>query len=589
MELVSQVSPGQETQKNQALSKAKSFFSQWRSLSSDNRSVLQIALLAGVIAATIVIILWTATENYVPLYGKQELYDQASILELLEQEETLYRLDQNSGQILVPENKLAQVRMGLAARGVKMNLPTGMDGLDGKTGLGISQFMESMRYRHALEGELARSIITMDAIRSARVHLALPKRTLFIGRNEEQPTASVMLDLQAGRNLEQGQVEAIVNLVASSLTGMKPGSVSVIDQSGRLLSLSIGDAKSNGRVAMQQVDYKQALESRIQQRASDIIYPLVGADNFRIQVTADLDFSEIEETIETINPETVVSKENIREQSTKDGLAFGVPGSLTNLPPVKPAADDNTGETGQENSETAQDNSTLTQRNESSKEYFVGRTITHKKHQHGRINQLSVSVILNNKVASTENGWSEAELAQMATSIENAIGINRQRGDQFNISGFNFVVQPTVITAPEIQWWQEAVWQEYVRYIVGAILGLALILMGVRPLVKHLIQLQSVSPQSDSDLFEQRNANQMQENHENSEPYHENSVGLMDDSNIDSNTAAKPQVKVPELPAPGSEFSVQLAHLQLLADKETVRVADVIKNWVNTSERGLHE
>ncbi|WDE14360.1 flagellar M-ring protein FliF [Thalassomonas haliotis] len=571
------------------MDKAKSFFSHWRTLSGDNRAVLQIALLAGVIAATIVIILWTANENYVPLYGKQELYDQASILELLEQEETLYRLDQNSGQILVPEQHLAQIRMGLAARGVKMNLPSGMDGLDGKTGLGISQFMESMRYRHALEGELARSIITMDAIRSARVHLALPKRTLFIGRNEEKPTASVMLDLQAGRHLEQGQVEAIVNLVANSLPGMKPEGVSVVDQSGRLLSLGLGDAQSSGRVAMQQVDYKQALEARIQQRASDIIYPLVGADNFRIQVTADLDFSEIEETVETVNPDTVVSKENIREQTTKDMLAFGVPGSLTNQPPIKPDADS---ETQEGNSENKQDNNKISQRNESSKEYQVGRSVIHKKHQQGRIEQLSVSVILNNKVAGGENGWSETELAQIATSVEKAIGINKQRGDQFNISGFNFVVEPQIVTAPEVQWWQQSVWQEYLRYLVGAILGLALIFMGVRPLVRHLIQLQSVPAERSGDVYEQRKASQQDSQHypeQTDEQQEENGVALMDDTNMDGTVEAKAQVKVPELPAPGSEFSVQLAHLQLLADKETVRVAEVLKNWVNTGDRGLHE
>ncbi|WDE08438.1 flagellar M-ring protein FliF [Thalassomonas viridans] len=570
------------------MDKAKSFFSQWRTLSGDNRAVLQIALLAGVIAATIVIILWTANENYVPLYGKQELYDQASILELLEQEETLYRLDQNSGQILVPEQQLAQVRMSLAARGVKMNLPSGMDGLDGKTGLGISQFMESMRYRHALEGELARSIITMDAIRSARVHLALPKRTLFIGRNEEKPTASVMLDLQAGRHLERGQVEAIVNLVANSLPGMKPESVSVVDQSGRLLSLGLGDAQSSGRVAMQQVDYKQSLEARIQQRASDIIYPLVGADNFRIQVTADLDFSEIEETVETVSPDTVVSKENIREQTTKDVLAFGVPGSLTNLPPVKADSDDQSEEA---DSETKQDSNSISQRNESSKEYQVGRSVMHKKHQQGRINQLSVSVILNNKVAGGENGWTETELAQIANSVEKAIGINKARGDQFTISGFNFVVEPQVVTAPQVQWWQQSVWQEYLRYLVGAVLGLALIFMGVRPLVRHLIQLQSAPAERAGEVFEQRKAGQQdgQAYQEEPDEQQQSSVALMDDSNMDGSSEAKAQVKVPELPAPGSEFSVQLAHLQLLADKETVRVAEVLKNWVNTGDRGLHE
>ncbi len=576
MELVSQPNVQSSTQPNlaSAKTKAQSIFSYWRSLSSDNRSVLQIALLAGIIATIIVVILWTSSQNFVPLYGNQELYDKANILELLEQEETLYRLDGSSGQILVPESALAATRMSLAARGVKVNLPTGMENLNNSSGLGTSQFMESMRYRHALEGELARSIITMKSIRSARVHLAIPKRTLFIGRNEEQPTASVMLDLKAGQALENGQVEAIVNLVAGSLPGMKPESVTVVDQSGRLLSLSISDSTKGARMSMQQADYRKSVEERIRARASDIIYPLVGMDNFRIQVTADLDFNEVEETLENFSPESVIAKENGTEQTSSDFLAMGVPGSLTNQPPVKPAQAGD-----EEQSLAGQDNKTLSKRNQFNREYSVGRSIIHKKYQQGRISQLSVSVILNNNAASGENGWTPTELAQIGTSVKNALGIKEQRGDAFNISGFNFIVEPQVITAPEVKWWQEPVWQEYLRYIVGALLGLALILFGVRPLVKHLVVLQSNEEKdaqlsiADASIINDELVQEQQ---------------LADDALAVNNALAsneKVATKIPDLPAPGSEFSVQLTHLQLLADKETVRVAEVLKNWVNNSER----
>ncbi|WP_440875238.1 flagellar basal-body MS-ring/collar protein FliF [Thalassotalea sp. PLHSN55] len=581
MELVSQpdVQPGSVSKVDNAKVKAQSIFSQWRSMSSDNRSVLQIALLAGIIATIIVVILWTSSQNFVPLYGNQELYDKANILELLEQEETVYKLDASSGQILVPENSLAAVRMALAARGVKVNLPTGMENLNANSGLGTSQFMESMRYRHALEGELARSIITMQSIRSARVHLAIPKRTLFIGRNEEKPTASVMLDLKAGQSLEDGQVEAIVNLVAGSLSGMKPENVTVVDQSGRLLSLSISDASNGARMSMQQADYRKAVEERIRERASDIIYPLVGMDNFRIQVTADLDFNEVEETLENFNPNTVIAKENGQEQTSSDFMALGVPGSLTNQPPVKPALGDE-----EEAAAAAQDNKTLSKRNQFNREYSVGRSIIHKKYQQGRISQLSVSVILNNKAASGENGWSQTELAQIGASIKNAVGIKEQRGDAFNISGFNFIVAPQVINAPEVKWWQEPVWQEYLRYIVGALLGLALILFGVRPLVKHLISLQSHNSNDEQlniahDPIAENSATEAALAHENT---------VLSEAEIAAEELAAKQKaasKIPDLPAPGSEFSVQLTHLQLLADKETVRVAQVLKNWVNNSER----
>lgn len=580
VELVSQpmmqpsVQPASATLKT----KVQSILGYWRSFSSDNRSVLHIALLAGIIAATIVVILWSSSQNYVPLYGNQELYDKANILELLEQEESAYRLDGSSGQILVLEKELAATRMALAARGVKINLPLGMAGLDGTSGLSTSQFMESMRYRHALEGELARTIITMKSIRSARVHLAIPKRTLFIGRHEEKPTAAVMLDLQPGTSLNTGQVEGIVNIVAGSLSGMKAENVTVVDQSGRLLSLSIGDATKGVRMSMQQADYLKALEDRIRQRASDIIYPIVGLDNFRIQVTADLNFNEIEETLESYNPDTVIVRENGQQQSSSGVNAMGVPGSLTNIPPVKPA-------TANEEAATtdSQADKTLLKRNDFNREYSVGRTVTHKKYQQGRINQLSVSVILNNKAASSDSGWTPAELAQIGASVKNAIGLQAQRGDQFNISGFAFAIAPQVITAPDIQWWQQAVWQEYLRYIVGALLGLALIIFGVRPLVKHLIFMQTKQEQQDNPL-------QLSTEH-NDALDTDNSQALTDKlgtaTNRDELVNTVPVASnIPELPAPGSEFSVQLSHLQLLADKETVRVTEVLKNWINSSERG---
>ncbi|MGL5285716.1 MAG: hypothetical protein ACRC8D_06215, partial [Aeromonas sp.] len=146
----------------------------WRQQSGDNRSVLVIALLAALVAASIVVILWTASQSYVPLYGRQEMYDTANILEMLEKDQVPFKLDTGTGQVLVPENQLAQVRIKLAAHGVRAAMPAGMEGLDGKVGLGTSEFMESMRYRNALEGELARTIIGLDGVRSARVHLAIP-------------------------------------------------------------------------------------------------------------------------------------------------------------------------------------------------------------------------------------------------------------------------------------------------------------------------------------------------------------------------------------------------------------------------------
>jgi len=532
-----------------------------------------IVLLASVIAAVIVASLWTA-EPFVPLYGKQEMYDKANILELLEQQKADFQLDSESGQILVLKSQLAKLRMELATLGVKKNIPTGMDGLQEKMGLGTSQFMESKSYRFALEGELALSIMSIDAVRNARVHLALPKRTLFVGRNEEQASASVMLDLQPGQELTQGQVTAIVNLVASSITNMKAQSISIVDQAGRLLTLSGTESSNRGQVATQQVTFKNDLEARLIRRIRELLYPLVGAENFRIQLTADLDFDEVEETLETVNPETVLSKENIREQISGDVSAVGVPGSLSNLPPIQKATEDNQAA----GAETETPNpSMVTKRNDYSKEYVVGRSVMHKKYEFGRINNLSVSVILNNKVALGTDGWTDEELAKIAVTIKNAVGVIARRGDQFSISGYDFIVEPKAVIE-ELPWWQMPVIQTYLRYLVIMILGIALIMLVIRPLIKHVISQPVKSEVDMNSLIE--SANDIGSNNVATET----KPNEFSEQNNIVNMAELTSVEVPALPAPGSEFSVQLNHLQVLADKEAVRVAEVLKGWIKSNE-----
>lgn len=369
----------------------------WRTLSRDNKSILTIALLAAVVAATIVVILWTSSKNYVPLYGKQELYDTANIMEMLEKEQVPFRLEKSSGQILVPESQLAHVRMALAARGVRAAMPAGLEGLDNVTGLGTSEFMEGARYRHALEGELARTIISLDAVRSARVHLAIPKRTLFVGRDEEKPSASVMLDLQPGQSMEPGQVEAIANLVAGSISGMKPGAVTVVDQAGQLLSAELGDKAGFGKQSVQQMEYVRKLEQYIRQRANDMLYPMLGTGNFRVQIAADVNFNAVEETQQQLDPNGVVTKESNKSDKTIDALALGIPGALSNRPPETAPQTDQAATEENKAQEPAK-NDTRTERQEVSKQYENSRTIVHTRYQQGRLERMNVSILLNQQI-----------------------------------------------------------------------------------------------------------------------------------------------------------------------------------------------
>ncbi|WP_180349426.1 lateral flagellar M-ring protein FliFL [Aeromonas veronii] len=556
----------------------------WRTLSRDNKSILTIALLAAIVAGTIVVILWTSSKNYVPLYGKQELYDTANIMEMLEKEQVPFRLEKSTGQVLVPENQLAHVRMALAARGVRAAMPSGLEGLDNVTGLGTSEFMEGARYRHALEGELARTIIALDAVRSARVHLAIPKRTLFVGRDEEKPSASVMLDMQPGQSIEAGQVEAIANLVAGSISGMKPGAVTVVDQSGQLLSAELGDKVGFGKQSVQQMEYVRKLEQYIRQRANDMLYPMLGSTNFKVQIAADVNFNAVEETQQQLDPQGVVTQESNKSDKTIDALAMGIPGALSNRPPETAAKDEKAGaDKGNANANTAtQQNDTRTERQEISKQYENSRTIVHTRYQQGRLERINVSILLNQQIA-PEGGWSAEQLTQIRQMVERAVGFDETRGDQISLQAFDFngAVQ---VAAPESSWWETPYWQDSLRYLVGGLLGLTLVFFGIRPLVKHLVRTQ------------QQPDMEMSETEEGLEP----TVGLSMRSDdlqppvtlssglIHADNEIEPQftsLDLDSLPEPGSELEVQLKHLQLLVEKDTARVAEVFKAWVSGNEQ----
>lgn len=558
----------------------------WRTLSRDNKSILTIALLAAVVAATIVVILWTSSKNYVPLYGKQELYDTANIMEMLEKEQVPFRLEKSSGQILVPESQLAHIRMALAARGVRAAMPSGLEGLDNVTGLGTSEFMEGARYRHALEGELARTIISLDAVRSARVHLAIPKRTLFVGRDEEKPSASVMLDLQPGQTMEPGQVEAIANLVAGSISGMKPGAVTVVDQSGQLLSAELGDKAGFGKQSVQQMEYVRKLEQYIRQRASDMLSPMLGTGNFRVQIAADVNFNAVEETQQQLDPNAVVTRESNKSDKTIDALALGIPGALSNRPPETAPKTDQAATEGNAAQEPAK-NDTRTERQEVSRQYESSRTIVHTRYQQGRLEKMNVSILLNQQSAPKE-GWSPEQLEQIRQMVERSVGFDGTRGDQISLQVFDFT-GAVPVEPPASSWLETPYWQDSLRYLVGGLLGLTLVFFGIRPLVKHLVRTQQY-PDTDA----------AQEPDEEQEPTMGLSMRREGDGELEESATGKslsqpqsefrlePQfssLDLEALPEPGSELEVQLKHLQLLVDKDTARVAEVVRQWVSGNEQ----
>lgn len=534
--------------------------------SSSQRNLVLSAVLAAIVAALIVVALWSSSQSFRPLYGQQEQFDVGDIVSVLEAESISYRLQEQNGQVLVPEGEVARVRMLLAAKGIKAKLPTGLDSLQEDSSLGTSQFMETARYRHGLEGELVRTIIALNAVSNARVHLAIPRQTLFVRQNGEAPSASVMLELKAGEDLKPEQVEAIINLVVGSVTGMKPEFVSVIDQYGRLLSADVASGDS-GKVNAKYLDYQKNLEKQVIQRAADMLTPIVGPSNFRVQVAADMDFSRVEETQEILDNTPVVQNEHTVQNNSIDQIALGIPGSLSNQPPV-------TGE------KPTQDSQNSNARSEINRQYAVGSSVRRTQYQQGQVKKLNVSVLLNSAAAPNGTAWSDQEKTEISAMLMDAVGISAARGDSLSLMSFNFT--PIEIEAPpSIPWWQDPTVQQPLRYVIGGLLGMAMIVFVLRPLIMHLTgadrrsQELEFAPPQEEPYYENLQTREERER-EDALNRRLEEKGIKASSGLD--------VSSDMLPPPGSPLEIQLKHLQLIANEEPERVAEVLKQWVNVNE-----
>ncbi|ABE56934.1 flagellar M-ring protein FliF [Shewanella denitrificans OS217] len=535
----------------------------WRRFTQGDKQVMVLALLATVVASVIVIMLWTASQGYRPLYGSQENVETSQVIEVLEAEGIYYRIESHTGLVLVADDQLGKARMLLAARGVKAKVPSGMDELDSSS-LGTSQFMEQAKYRHGLEGELARSIMSLKNVRSARVHLAIPKRSLFIRQTPELPTASVMLQLSPGAELSQSQVEAVVNLVAGSVTGMETSGVKIVDQEGRFLSANINEDQDMTQARDRQITYTRELEQNLMHNASSMLEAILGPNNFQVKIAAKVNFNQIEETKEALDPQSVLVQERTSSDDKNAALAQGIPGALSNQPPQAAEGD-------------KKDN-TRNLRQEANRQFDVGRSVRHIRYQQMQLENISVSVLVNNTVA-TGLTTDDAELTKLGSMVKDAIGFSSERGDSFSINAFAFSV-PTVAEFEPLPWWQVEDYQAYLRYLIGGLLGLGLILFVLRPLVSHL-------------TFTAKHVD-----NETREPETINLAKSAESTTAESNTTTRAAISQGHsaekstaewlgglnLPEPGSPLTVQMEHLGMLANQEPARVAEVLAHWIGDKD-----
>jgi flagellar M-ring protein FliF len=452
--------------------------------------VRQIGLMVGLAASVAIgfaVVLWSQTPDYRVLFSNLGYSDANEVIEQLKLYNIPYKFDSDGRAILVPPEHVHQARLKLAAEGFTAEKTVGFELLDKDQGLGSSQFMETTRYRRGLEGELSRTISSMIAVRNARVHLAIPKDSVFI-RDERKPSASVFVELFAGRKLERNQVAAIANLVASSIPELKFEDVTIVDQRGRLLNSR--ELDSDAVLAAKQLEYTQKIEERLLNRVNSILMPVVGGDSFRAEVSADIDFTEVEQTDEIFNPDlpSLRSEQTSEEMRVGAAAAVGVPGALSNQPPGPTAVPEVASGAGT----GAASGSPGSSRNQATRNYELDRTISYTKHQPGKVRRLSVAVVVDDVAGLDPStgeakrvAWTENELQRLRVLVQDAVGYSTLRGDSVTVINSPFVATKTDIVEDVPIWRQDWVW-DIVKQVLAALFVLLLVFGILRPILRNL-------------------------------------------------------------------------------------------------------
>ncbi|MEN7530344.1 MULTISPECIES: flagellar basal-body MS-ring/collar protein FliF [unclassified Cupriavidus] len=461
---------------------------------------------AALVAAIAVGVMWSRQPDYKVLYTNLSERDGGAVIQALQQANVPYKFAEGGGAVMVPSDKVHETRLRLASQGLPKSGTTGMELMDNQK-FGISQFAEQVNYQRGLEGELARSIESIGAVQSARVHLAIPKPTLFV-RERQKPTASVVLQLYPGRAIDEGQVAAITHLVSSSVPELTPKSISIVDQHGNLLS-----GTSDRSMDATQLKYVQQVEQSYVKRVESILAPILGKDNVHAQVTADVDFSSVEHTDESFKPNQDPTRAAIRSQQTSESNqqngtpVGGVPGALSNQPPAAAVAPVTTPQPprqpGQPNppaqanqqgqqTQTAEKTGPSSSRRDATTNYELDRSVRHIQQAPGGVKRLSVAVVVNyrSKVDAKGKPITEAlsakEIAQIENLTKEAMGFSADRGDSLNVVNSPFTAENN--KEPELPLWKQPQMIDLAKtgvgYLLLALLAVFLWFKVARPVLR---------------------------------------------------------------------------------------------------------
>lgn len=521
--------------------------------------VVGVAALFALIAGAWI---WGQTPDYRVLYSNLSDRDGGAIIASLQQMNVPYKFAEGGGALLVPSNQVHEARLKLASQGLPKGGNVGFELMENQK-FGITQFAEQVNYQRALEGELARSVESIGAVAAARVHLAIPKPSVFI-KEQQKPSASVVLSLRGGRLLDSAQVNAIIHLISSSVPEMPAKSVTVVDQNGTLLSAT-HDGNANEGLDANQLKYVQQIEQGYVKRIEALLVPLLGANNVHAQVSADIDFSRTEQTSESYKPnqnpvESAVRSKQSSETLNGSGLnASGVPGALTNQPPVPAVAPIVASPGAPAGSAVASSGSISSMQKESTVNYEVDRTIRHTILPVGSIKRLSVAVVVNgNRKVTDAKGkistkpLTDAEKEQINNLVRDAVGFDQTRGDSLNVQAAAFTESKESLE--ELPFWKRPeiieLAKELLKYALIAAIMLFVVFRIIKPALDTLI-----TPPSKTGGFT---------------------------AEEEGEAAPKAPEVVYTPTTPSYEQSLQTA--RQIAQQEPKIVASVIKEWVSGNE-----
>jgi flagellar M-ring protein FliF len=546
---------------------------------ADIPGLKQVGLLAGVaaaVAAAIWLVMWSQGQNYTVLYGQLSERESGQVMDALTAAGIEFKLNP-SGAVSVPESKVQEARIRLASQGLPQSDSMGIEMIQKESALGSSSMMETARYQSVLETELARTIIKVQGVQTARVHLALPKASVFL-RDSHKATASVMLQLYPGRRLEPGQVAAVVHLVASSVPELSASDVTLVDQAGSLLNSPDENAEST--MSTRQFEYTRKLEESYQRRIIDLLEPMLGPGRVRATVTADLDFTITEETRENYDPQkTAVRSEQTSSETRKGGDgAEGIPGALSNQPPGTSGAPSIPGAATPGNpaptaagaqgaaaqaaaaqagagQTTAVNTGPSSSAQRSTRNFEVDRTLSYVKQPVGVLKRLNVGVVLDDWQKVDADGkvttapMSDTDVKRFTQLVKESIGLKEDRGDQLNVLNQAFKGSPALGPVDGLPLWQQPWLTQLAKQIVGAALVLVVAFLVLRPLMKSLTK-----------------------------PARRASAGAGDDLEGDrlslSGQGGKPIKLAPS-------FEQQIAAARTLVGQDPRRAAQVVKEWVS--------